>query len=221
VDEVVRVAVELAAVAAREELDVAPDHPQRLLQVVGGDVGELLEVGVRPLELLPGALPLADLAGTLLDPLLELETSALEILVPLLDLREHLVDRVDEQPELVARSGRGTDRVIAVLGDALRHLDQLEDGLGDPPLEPRREHQCREERHQQHREGALERELLVGEKADRGQRQRAEAGEHAQARELDAYRQVADRGNQSSLTRRRAVMLASSPRRRGRGGRPI
>ena len=39
--------VELATVAAREELGVADDHPQRLLEVVRGDVGELLELGVR------------------------------------------------------------------------------------------------------------------------------------------------------------------------------
>ena len=41
-DELVRVRVEPAVVAAAQQLEVARDHPQRLAQVVRGDVGELL-----------------------------------------------------------------------------------------------------------------------------------------------------------------------------------
>ncbi len=43
--------VELVAVALLEELAEARDLAQRLLQVVRGDVGELLELGVRAVEL--------------------------------------------------------------------------------------------------------------------------------------------------------------------------
>ena len=50
-DELVRVRVELALVAARQQLHVARHHAQRLGEVVRGDVGELLQVGVRALEL--------------------------------------------------------------------------------------------------------------------------------------------------------------------------
>ena len=57
-DELVRVRVELAAVAARQQLHVARHHPQRLREVVRGDVGELLQVGVRALELGRAALEL-------------------------------------------------------------------------------------------------------------------------------------------------------------------
>ena len=42
--------VELSRVAALEHLAEARDLAQRLLEVVGGDVGELLELGVRALE---------------------------------------------------------------------------------------------------------------------------------------------------------------------------
>ena len=43
--------VELALVALRQQLRVARDHPQRLLQVVRGDVGELLQLPVRALQI--------------------------------------------------------------------------------------------------------------------------------------------------------------------------
>ena len=76
-DELVGVVVELALVAARQQLRVARHHAQRLLQVVRGDVGELLELGVRARQLvllgaqrrlgakqrLLGALALGDVAG--------------------------------------------------------------------------------------------------------------------------------------------------------------
>ena len=47
---VVGVPVELAVVAAAQELEVGGDHPQRLGEVVRGDVGELLELRVGALE---------------------------------------------------------------------------------------------------------------------------------------------------------------------------
>src|SRR5690606_5324587 len=50
-DVLVRALGELAPVAALEELGERGDLSQRLLEVVRGDVGELLEVPVRRLEL--------------------------------------------------------------------------------------------------------------------------------------------------------------------------
>ena len=50
VDELVGLVVELAAVAAGQQLDVARDDPQRLGEVVARDVGEVGEIGVRPRE---------------------------------------------------------------------------------------------------------------------------------------------------------------------------
>jgi hypothetical protein len=43
-DEVLSVLIELVGVAARQQLRVAGHHAQRFLKVVGGDVGELLEL---------------------------------------------------------------------------------------------------------------------------------------------------------------------------------
>ena len=47
--------VELAVVAAFEQLAVAGYGPQRFLQVVRGDVGELLELGIGARQLGRGA----------------------------------------------------------------------------------------------------------------------------------------------------------------------
>jgi hypothetical protein len=51
-DEPVGLGVQPALVAAGEQLDVAGDGPERLGQVVGGDVGELLQLGVGLAQLL-------------------------------------------------------------------------------------------------------------------------------------------------------------------------
>ena len=61
--------VELSLVAPLEELEIAGDHPQRLLEIVRGDVGKFLEVGIRAaqfrgkvLEVGVGALQFGDVA---------------------------------------------------------------------------------------------------------------------------------------------------------------
>lgn len=50
-DELVGFGIEFLAVALSEELDVAGDEPEGLLEVVRGDVGKLLEVAVGAFEL--------------------------------------------------------------------------------------------------------------------------------------------------------------------------
>ena len=62
-DESVRLLVELPLVAARQQVDEARDHPQRLGEVVRGDVGELLEFLVRAAKLVLGAPSRRDVAG--------------------------------------------------------------------------------------------------------------------------------------------------------------
>ena len=62
VDELVGVLVDPAVVAAAQQLQVAGDHPQRLGQVVRGDVGELRELGVGALERRDRLAPLGDVA---------------------------------------------------------------------------------------------------------------------------------------------------------------
>lgn len=54
--EVLRVIVELVVVTPRDELGVARDHPQRLLQVMRGDVGELFQLLVRARQIGGGLL---------------------------------------------------------------------------------------------------------------------------------------------------------------------
>ena len=56
VEELVGVGVELALVLALDQLHVAGDHPQRLLKVVRGDVGELFEFLVGSRQLIRRAL---------------------------------------------------------------------------------------------------------------------------------------------------------------------
>jgi hypothetical protein len=58
-DELVRGFVEPASVTAPEDLDAARDAAQRLLQIVRGDVGELLELDVRSPEIVGRGLELA------------------------------------------------------------------------------------------------------------------------------------------------------------------
>ena len=59
-DELAGAVVEPVAVLALEQRDEARDRAQRLGEIVGGDVGEGLEVGVRAFELGAGALALDD-----------------------------------------------------------------------------------------------------------------------------------------------------------------
>ena len=51
-DELLGGRVELVAIAPLQQLRVAPDHPQRLLEIVRRDVGEALELFVRAVQLL-------------------------------------------------------------------------------------------------------------------------------------------------------------------------
>ena len=47
-DKLIGVGVEIVFVATRDQLDIARDHAQRLLKVVRRDVGELLQLLIRP-----------------------------------------------------------------------------------------------------------------------------------------------------------------------------
>ena len=60
VDVLVGFCVELALVALLEQPGVAGHHAQRFLQIVRGDVGKLLELGVAAAQIVLGALVLGD-----------------------------------------------------------------------------------------------------------------------------------------------------------------
>src|SRR5580692_632903 len=64
-DKLVGVRVELAFVALRQQLRITGDHAQWFLQIVRGHIGELLQLGVRALQVLFGLLCLRQVARQL------------------------------------------------------------------------------------------------------------------------------------------------------------
>src|SRR6266496_415664 len=140
VDVLLRLLVHLPGVALLEELHVARDHPERLLEVVRRDVGELLELRVRPrqrVRLFPqrvlGGGALGHLAAKLRVHRLELPLLVLEVvedvedrslgrLEPLLlaaevleDVQEGAVHRALPRPLLVAVVEDVQDRALRLL----------------------------------------------------------------------------------------------------------
>src|SRR3954454_13807507 len=117
-------AVELAAVILQQEAGEVVDLSQRLLEVVGGDVGEGIELLVALIELL---VALLELPGALLDPLLQHVLGPLQLGVAALDLVEHAVEGVDQLAELVVGPPGGAERIVAALGDRPRRPREIED----------------------------------------------------------------------------------------------
>ena len=130
-DVLVGALVELAGVAALQQLAEARHLAQRLLQVVRGDVGELLEVGVRARELAAAAVEL--LAGPFGVGQLADDEHAhrLDVLAELGDLAgaggEHLVVEVAVRhlPDLAGEPVRRRDH------DAAQPLQQRQDAERD------------------------------------------------------------------------------------------
>ena len=110
---VARLVGQLAAVLVDQQLGEAVDAPQRRAQVVGHRVGERLELLVRGFQLRG---PLADAPLELLgQPLVSL-VAGFHLRFAHLDPRQHFVEGVDEQPELVVRPGGWhPDRVVLFL----------------------------------------------------------------------------------------------------------
>lgn len=77
--------VQAVPVPLCQEVHAAPDRAQGLLEVVGGNIGELLEIGVRAREL----------CGTLRDPMLQQRVAVLQDRLGLLALGD-----VDATPEV-------------------------------------------------------------------------------------------------------------------------
>ncbi|RPK32873.1 hypothetical protein EES37_32785 [Streptomyces sp. ADI91-18] len=120
-DVLVRPGVELSPVAALQELGEAGDLAQRLLEVVGGHVGELLQLGVGPLEV--GGL-LVEAHARLLDE----RGFAYEPFAHGVDLRA--------EPAQVRRAGRG-DGVLEVTGGDLADVRAEPcQRRGDAPAQP-------------------------------------------------------------------------------------
>ncbi len=67
-------------------------------------------------------------------PRLGLVARALELGVATLDLRQHVVERRDEEPDLVLGARLGTNRIVLRVRDDARGVDEVEDRCGDDPL---------------------------------------------------------------------------------------
>ncbi len=93
--------------------------------------------------------------GSVLDAGLQLLVGVDERGVPLLDLLEHLVERFDQQADLIAAVLLGAYGVLPFLGDQSSHAGQMENRMRDDPLEPggnqvrshRRQRQDAQDRH--------------------------------------------------------------------------
>src|SRR6266568_2722364 len=152
VDVFLRLRVHLVGVALLEELHVARDHQERLLEVVRRDVGELLEVGVRagerlglvPQRLLRGGtlghlaaklrVEVLDLALLVLEVVEDVEDRALGRLEPRLlgaevveDVEEGAVHRALPRPLLAAVVEDVQDRPLHLLQPALLVAEVVED----------------------------------------------------------------------------------------------
>ena len=77
---------------------------------------------------------------------------ALHFLIAALDGGEHLVEHVDQVPDLVGRPRRRPQGVVLAARDAPGHLAQLQDRPGNEPLQPRRQQQ-RDTRRRHHDDG--------------------------------------------------------------------
>jgi len=112
VDELIRILGDLALVAPPEQLEVVCDHPEGFLEVVGSDVGKLLELLVRSaqfvgllLEGFFGPFPLAEF-------FFEINLRLEQVDVPPLDLGQHFVEPVDEGPQFVIAQFLAPDREV-------------------------------------------------------------------------------------------------------------
>ena len=142
---------------AEEELDHAEDPVEGGADLVA-HVGE--ELGLEPHRLV-GALLLVAEAGvgapqlgrSLGDRGLEGLPVLPELAVPSLHLLEHLVEGLGEVAELVVALGPGPDRVVALPGDPLGGLDEVEDRPREDALEGDRHQEADEGRHHRDPEG--------------------------------------------------------------------
>ncbi|RPK32494.1 hypothetical protein EES37_33525 [Streptomyces sp. ADI91-18] len=121
VDVLIGTLVELSAVAALEELREAGDLAQGLLQVVGGDVRELLQLGVRALQI--GRLRVQAQAGLLGERQLAHEAAA------------HEVDLAAEAAQ-VGGTGGGDGVLEGAGGDGAGVRAELLQGAGDAAAQP-------------------------------------------------------------------------------------
>ena len=115
--------VELGGVVVEDRLAESIDGPQGSPQVVRHRVRERFQLLVRGREV----------AGAGLDAPLEVRVGLLEVGVLPLDLVQHLVERRDEEADLVAASRLRPHRVVLLRGDGARGVGQPDDGTGDRP----------------------------------------------------------------------------------------
>jgi len=134
-----------------------PDHAVQRRADLVAHVGE--ELALRPARRL-GAVArhgevgvgLAQLLGARRDLGLEVGLVLAELRVAELDHRQHLVEAVDERPDLVVALLDGTHREVALLGDPARRAREGQHRVRDEALEARGQRERHERGQHQHRE---------------------------------------------------------------------
>ena len=139
-DKVLGTGVQPVLVALPEQLEITRNHPQGFLQVVGGDIGELLQIFVGT----------SQLEGTFGDPLLELVVECFELRLgafpfddPLLERFRHLIESMGQLLQLAAPLGHARPSFQVSLAETLRGAQQAPNAVEneDVPTVP-----CRHER---------------------------------------------------------------------------
>ena len=179
---------------------------ERFLQIVRRDVGEIVELTVRLLQLVVPDLQLAlgplaldqlrrQLRGAVGDAVLQRVLGREQRGVAAFDLRQHVVERGDEHPDFVLPVRRRSQRVVLSRRNRTRRVGQPQQGIGHEPLQPRRQEkrqQPRGEQHQRHRQDARPQPLVqFSEAAPHVDRADPLAVEHDRAHDFDRAFEVA------------------------------
>ena len=120
--------------------------------IVVGEIADAL-LGLLALRNLADQSPVdrSELAGAPLDLLLQIQAVPRERLVAILDLLQHLVERLDQHADLVSPVAHRAHREVVVGRDTPRRLDEVLDRIGDEALQlggQRQAGQAGDEHHQ-------------------------------------------------------------------------
>ena len=152
----------LSGVVLDQEARVVVDAAQRLLQVVRGDVGEVVELPVasapaarcalRARARRDGARRAPATAEPCARPPAASRVSLAEqqLGVAAFDLRQHVVECRDEHPDLVFSVWRRPQRVVLTRRYRARRVGQPQQRVGHEPLQPRGQQERQEPRRHEH-----------------------------------------------------------------------
>ncbi len=114
---------------AREKFALGAAGAFRRLFGAGGLIDDQLQL----------AIGVAQIFRAIRDLLLEKLAIFFQARIAMPDLREHLVEAVDQRSDLVLGAALDAQAVVLLGGDALHGVRQIDDGTGDLLLQPRRE----------------------------------------------------------------------------------